>query len=72
MIQVSFLVITLTSDARALFERSALRIPADRARPLWDTWARYEYMFGDLNAVHKLEARFAETFPNGTCQDVRR
>ena len=52
-------------DARALFERSALKIPADKARPLWDTWAKYEYMYGDLSAVHKLETRFAEVFPNG-------
>lgn len=52
------------SNARALFERSAIKIPADKARPLWETWARFEYIYGDLTAVHKLEARFAETFPN--------
>lgn len=52
-------------DARALFEKSALNIPAEKARPLWDAWARYEYMYGDLATVTKLEARFAETFPNG-------
>lgn len=48
-----------------MFERSAAKIPAEKARPLWDSWARYEYMFGDLAGVHKLEARFAEVFPNG-------
>jgi cleavage stimulation factor subunit 3 len=48
-----------------LFERSALKIPADKARPLWDAWAKYEYMYGDLGAVQKLETRFAEVFPNG-------
>lgn len=52
------------TNARALFERSALNIPAEKARPLWDTWAKYEYMYGDLSAVHKLETRFAEVFPN--------
>ncbi|WVR05236.1 hypothetical protein IAU60_002248 [Kwoniella sp. DSM 27419] len=52
------------TNARALFERSAIRIPASKARPLWDTWARYEYLYGDLSAVHKLEARFVEAFPN--------
>jgi hypothetical protein len=55
----------LMIDARALFERSALNIPAEKARPLWDAWARYEYMYGDLAAVTKLEARFAEVFPRG-------
>ncbi|EIW69695.1 hypothetical protein M231_06303 [Tremella mesenterica] len=52
------------TNARALFERSALKIPAEKARPLWDAWARYEYMYADLAAVQKLEARFAEVFPN--------
>ncbi|ORX39874.1 hypothetical protein BD324DRAFT_667355 [Kockovaella imperatae] len=52
------------SNARALFERSASKIPAAKARPLWDTWARYEYLYGDLAGVHKLESRFAEVFPN--------
>jgi len=52
------------TNARALFERSALKIPADRARSLWDAWARYEYLYGDLAAVLKLESRFAEVFPN--------
>jgi Tfp pilus assembly protein PilF len=57
----------LMIDARALFERSALNISPEKARPLWDAWARYEYMYGDLAAVNKLEARFKEVFPNGMC-----
>ena len=55
----------LMIDARALFEKSALSIPAEKSRPLWDAWARYEYMYGDLAAVNKLEARFKEVFSNG-------
>ncbi|GMK56794.1 hypothetical protein CspeluHIS016_0306340 [Cutaneotrichosporon spelunceum] len=51
------------TNARALFERSALKIPPAQARPLWETWARFEYVHGDLAAVHKLEARWAEAFP---------
>ncbi|WVF72119.1 hypothetical protein IAT40_006931 [Kwoniella sp. CBS 6097] len=51
------------TNARALFERSALKIPPTKSRPLWDTWARYEYLYGDLSAVHKLETRFVEVFP---------
>ncbi|BEI92019.1 uncharacterized protein CcaverHIS019_0408390 [Cutaneotrichosporon cavernicola] len=52
------------TNARALFERSALKIAPALARPLWETWARFEYMHGDLAAVHKLEARWAEAFPS--------
>ncbi|KAI9638306.1 putative cleavage stimulation factor, 77kDa subunit [Dioszegia hungarica] len=51
------------TNARALFERSTLKIPADKAKPLWEAWAKYEYMYGDLGAVQKLESRFSETFP---------
>ncbi len=53
------------ADARALFERLVLKFPADKARNIWDTWARYEYMYSDLSACQKLEARFAEAYPNG-------
>ncbi|WVQ78099.1 hypothetical protein IAT38_000180 [Cryptococcus sp. DSM 104549] len=52
------------NNARALFERSALKIPAEKSRPLWDAWARYEYTYGDLAAVQKFETRLAEVFPN--------
>lgn len=54
------------TNARALFERSALKIPADKCRNLWETWARFENMHGDLTAVRKLEARWAEAFPKDT------
>lgn len=39
--------------------------PPERARPLWDRWARYEYQYGDLEAAQKLEKRIAEVYPNG-------
>ena len=38
----------------------------DKARPLWDRWARYEYQYGDLATAHKLEKRMSEVYPNGT------
>ena len=41
--------------------------PADKARPLWERWSKYEYQYGDLAAAHKLEKRMAEVYPNGTC-----
>jgi cleavage stimulation factor subunit 3 len=50
-------------DARALFERVIPTFSAERARPLWERWARYEYQFGDLEAAQKLEKRIAEVYP---------
>lgn len=52
-------------DARALFERVIPTFPPERARPLWERWARYEYQYGDLEAALKLEKRMAEVYPSG-------
>ncbi|KAF8650367.1 hypothetical protein AX16_005263 [Volvariella volvacea WC 439] len=51
-------------NARALFERVIGTFPAERARPLWERWARYEYQYGDLEAAQKLEKRIAEVYPS--------
>ena len=51
------------ADARAVFERTISKVTADEARPLWDRWARYEAQFGDLAAIHKLDARISEAYP---------
>ncbi|KAI0301886.1 hypothetical protein B0F90DRAFT_1716130 [Multifurca ochricompacta] len=52
------------NNARALFERVIGTFPSDRARPLWERWARHEYQYGDLAAAQKLEKRMAEAYPN--------
>ncbi|KZP00685.1 Suf-domain-containing protein [Calocera viscosa TUFC12733] len=52
------------ANARALFERFIPTFAADKARPLWERWARYEYNFGDFAGAQKLEKRIAEAFPN--------
>lgn len=57
-------------DARALFERVIPTFSAERARPLWERWARYEYQFGDLEAAQKLEKRIAEVYPTGAFHSV--
>ncbi|KAG6910176.1 hypothetical protein DXG01_012625 [Tephrocybe rancida] len=51
------------TNARALFERVIGTFPAERARSLWERWARYEYQYGDLDAAQKLEKRIAEVYP---------
>lgn len=59
------LVESFETDARALFERAIANFPPDKARPLWERWARYEYQYGTLDAALKLEKRMAEAYPNG-------
>ncbi|TDL17626.1 Suf-domain-containing protein [Rickenella mellea] len=52
------------NNARALFERAVTNFTPDKARPLWDRWARYEYQYGSLEAAQKLEKRMSEIYPN--------
>lgn len=54
------------ANARALFEKTVntSTIPPEKARPMWDKWAKYEYQFGNLEACHKMEKRMAEIYPN--------
>ncbi|KDN40098.1 Suf-domain-containing protein [Tilletiaria anomala UBC 951] len=51
------------NNARALFERVITTLPPEKARPVWDRWAEYEYNFGDLAAITRLEYRLQEIFP---------
>jgi len=57
--------LNLYADARALFERVIVNFPPERARPLWERWARYEYQYGDLESAQKLEKRIADVYPTG-------
>ncbi|KZV83278.1 Suf-domain-containing protein [Exidia glandulosa HHB12029] len=50
------------SNARALFERVAPNFVGPKGRMLWERWGRYEYQYGDLEAVLKFEKRFADAF----------
>lgn len=59
------LKLSTTSDARALFESVISSFTPEKARPLWERWARYEYHFGDFAATQKLEKRIAEVYSNG-------
>lgn len=65
LVQLAFFIDGICLDARALFERVVNLFPADRARPIWDRWARYEYQFGSLEASQALEKRIVEVYPNG-------
>ncbi|EEB89816.1 hypothetical protein MPER_12049, partial [Moniliophthora perniciosa FA553] len=53
------------NNARALFERVIGTFSPEDARPLWERWVRYDYQYGDLEAVHKIEKRMADIYPNG-------
>jgi cleavage stimulation factor subunit 3 len=57
--------LSTASDARALFESVISSFTPEKARPLWERWARYEYHFGDFVATQRLEKRIAEVYSNG-------
>lgn len=37
----------------------------ERARPLWERWARHQYQYGGLEEALNLERRIAEVYPSG-------
>ncbi|TFK53338.1 Suf-domain-containing protein [Heliocybe sulcata] len=51
------------NNARALFERVIGSFPPDKARPLWERWARYVYQYQNLETALNLEKRIAEVYP---------
>ncbi|KAK9897245.1 Suf-domain-containing protein [Cystobasidium minutum MCA 4210] len=51
-------------NARAVFERTITKLPADKAEPLWNRWSEYLYQYGDLASIQKIDARLAETYTN--------
>ena len=53
------------SDARALFKHVIPNFSPDRARPLWKSWACYEYQYGDIEVTLKLEKHMAEAYASG-------
>jgi cleavage stimulation factor subunit 3 len=53
-------------DARAVFEQAIGTIPAEKARPVWERWARHQYQYGDLASALAIEKRMAERYPNGS------
>jgi cleavage stimulation factor subunit 3 len=59
------LLIDLSPDARALFERVIKTFKPQEAKPIWERWSRSQYQYDDLEAVLELERRMAEVYPNG-------
>ena len=53
------------SDARALFERTVALVEPEKAKPVWDRMAQYEYQYGDYLAAQKIFQRYSEAFPDG-------
>ncbi|KAH6884709.1 hypothetical protein BKA70DRAFT_137594 [Coprinopsis sp. MPI-PUGE-AT-0042] len=51
-------------DGNIFIERVITTFPPERARALWERWARYEYQYGDLESALKLEKRISEVYPN--------
>ncbi|KAK9479364.1 hypothetical protein V1514DRAFT_328439 [Lipomyces japonicus] len=65
---LNFLILTNDdTNARALFERTASKLPPEVAKPLYQKFYEYESAYGDeLSAVVKLESRMAELYPNAS------
>jgi cleavage stimulation factor subunit 3 len=66
------LVVNFNADAMLGFIRKCVTFSADRARPLWERWTRYEYQYGDLETTTlNLEKRTASTDYRSEREDNR-
>ncbi|KAI0030401.1 Suf-domain-containing protein [Vararia minispora EC-137] len=62
---LSFLLsINDENNARAVFEQVINTFPPDKARPIWERWARHQYQYGDLTSALAIEQRMAAVYPN--------
>lgn len=54
------------TNARALFEKSIIRMDATKARPLFRHFLQHEATYGDIQALTKLEQRYTEIYKGET------
>ncbi|CAN6663460.1 mRNA 3'-end-processing protein Rna14p [Trichomonascus vanleenenianus] len=58
-----FLIMTNDdTNARALFEKSVVKMSVEAAKPLYDHFLKYEANYGELSALQKLEKRCKEIY----------
>lgn len=58
------------TNARALFEKSVVKMEPDMAQPLYEHVLRYESEYGELSALLKLEQRYLELYPQTSKVDL--
>lgn len=51
-------------NARALFEKSVVKMPPDQQKLLFAHYLKFENKYGDFPAISKLEERYSEQFPD--------
>ncbi len=50
-------------DLRVLFERAVSQIPKEKSREIWNLFVQFEYDYGDLEAMLKVEKRKSSLYP---------
>ncbi|CAG8648308.1 4181_t:CDS:10 [Dentiscutata erythropus] len=51
------------NNTRALFERTLMSMPADKAKIVWEQFSKYENNYGDLSVIRKIDERRAKVYP---------
>lgn len=51
------------NNTRALFERTLMSMPADKAKIVWEQFSKYENNYGDLTVIRKIDERRAKEYP---------
>ncbi|KAA8912258.1 hypothetical protein TRICI_003538 [Trichomonascus ciferrii] len=72
-VQEYFNFLIMTNDdtnARALFEKSVIKMSAEEARPLYERFLSYEANYGELAALLRLEKRYKDVYADVTAVSV--
>jgi len=51
-------------NARLQFETALTQLPPEQTRSIWSMYLEFEYMYGDLATIMKIEKRKSEAFPS--------
>ena len=51
------------NNIRALFERAITQIQPEKAREIWNMYLTFEFNYGDLATIEKIETRRAAIYP---------
>lgn len=60
---ILMIIVFTLKDLRVLFEKAVNTIPKEKAREIWNLYVQFEYSYGDLSSIVKIESRKIKTYP---------
>ncbi len=57
-------------DLRVLFEKAVTSIPKENAHEIWHLYLQFEYSYGDLSSIIKIESRKSKLYPEADSSGI--